>query len=75
MDVPESATLLKCRHLLEEHGLGKLYFDAINRCLECAVRMMRGKRIVTTRSSARPVLQRRQKNRDPEMHQTKKDDR
>lgn len=46
MDEPESATLLKCRHLLEEHGLGKLYFDAINRCLECAVRMMRGKRIV-----------------------------
>ena len=36
MDVPDATTLLKFRHLLEEHGLGKRFFDAINRCLERA---------------------------------------
>ena len=29
-DVPDAATLLHFRHLLEEHGIGKLFFDAIN---------------------------------------------
>jgi IS5 family transposase len=31
---------------LEEKGIGKLFFDAINRCLERAGRMMRGGSIV-----------------------------
>ena len=42
MDVPDATTLLQFRHLLEEHGLGKRFFDAINRCLDRAGRMMRG---------------------------------
>ena len=29
-DVPDATTLLHFRHLLEEHGIGKLFFDAIN---------------------------------------------
>ena len=41
-DVPETTTLLHFRHLLEEHGIGKLMFDAINRCLERTGRVMRG---------------------------------
>ena len=45
-DVPDATTLLHFRHLLEEHGIGKLFFDAISRCLEQAGRMMRGGSIV-----------------------------
>ena len=29
--VPDETTLCKFRHLLEENGLNKLFFDAINR--------------------------------------------
>ena len=72
-DVPDATTLLKFRHLLEKHGLGKLFFDAINRCLEKAGRMMRGGSIVdATLISAPSSTKNAEKARDPEMHQTKK---
>ena len=72
-DVPDATTLLHFRHLLEEHGIGKLFFDAINRCLERAGRMMRGGTIVdATLISAPSSTKNREKKRDPEMHQTKK---
>ncbi len=45
-DVPDATTLPHFRHLLEEKGVGKLFFDTINRCLERAGRMMRGVSIV-----------------------------
>ena len=31
--VPDETTLCKFRHLLEEHGLNKLFFEAINRVM------------------------------------------
>ena len=72
-DVPDATTLLKFRHLLERHGLGKLFFDAINRCLERAGRMMRGGSIVdATLISAPSSTKNANKARDPEMHQTRK---
>ena len=72
-DVPDATTLLKFRHLLERHGLGKMFFDAINRCLEKAGRMMRGGSIVdATLISAPSSTKNANKARDPEMHQTKK---
>jgi len=72
-DVPDATTLLKFRHLLERHGLGKLFFDAINRCLEKAGRMMRGGSIVdATLISAPSSTKNADRARDPEMHQTKK---
>lgn len=72
-DVPDATTLLKFRHLLEEYGLGKLFFDAINRCLEKAGRMMRGGSIVdATLISAPSSTKNADKARDPEMHQTRK---
>ena len=71
--VEDATTLLKFRHLLEEHGLGKRFFDAINRCLERAGRMMRGGSIVdATLISAPSSTKNAKKERDPEMHQTKK---
>ena len=45
-NVPDATTLLHFRRLLEEKGIGKLFFDAINRCLERVGRMMRGGTIV-----------------------------
>ena len=36
--VPDETTLCKFRHLLEEHGLNKLFFDAINRVMVQAER-------------------------------------
>ena len=72
-NVPDATTLLKFRHLLEEKGIGKLFFDAINRCLERAGRMMRGGSIVdATLISAPSSTKNAEKKRDPEMHQTKK---
>ena len=53
-DVPDATTLLHFRHLLEEHGIGKLFFDAINHCLERAGRMMRGGSIVHATAAYTP---------------------
>ena len=71
--VPDATTLLHFRHLLEEKGIGKLFFDAINRCLEQAGRMMRGGTIVdATLISAPSSTKNAEKKRDPEMHSVKK---
>ena len=72
-DVPDATTLLHFRHLLEEKGIGKLFFDAVNRCLEGAGRMMRGGSIVdATLISAPSSTKNAEKKRDPEMHSVKK---
>ena len=75
-DVPDATTLLHFRHLLEEQGIGKLFFDAINRCLEQAGRMMHGGTIVAaTLISAPSSTKNTEKKRDPEMHSAKKGNR
>lgn len=72
MDVPDVTTLLKFCHLLEEHGLGKLFFEAINRCLERAGRMMCGGTIVNASLISAPSSTKNtKKESDPEMHQIK----
>lgn len=40
--VPDETTLCKFRHLLEENGLNKLFFDAINRVMVQTGHMMKG---------------------------------
>ena len=37
-DVPDATTLLHFRHLLEDKGIGRLFFDAVSRGLEGAGR-------------------------------------
>ena len=67
-DVPDTATLLKFRHLLEEHDLEKLFFDATNRCLKSAGRMMRSGTIMdATLISAPSSIKSAKKSRNPEM--------
>ena len=71
--VPDATTLLHFRRLIEESGLGKAFFDAINRCLtECGHMMKGGTIIDATIISAPSSTKNAAGSRDPEMHQTKK---
>jgi IS5 family transposase len=71
--VPDATTLLKFRHLLEKHNIGKVFFQAIVDTLEKHGYMMRGGTIMdATLISAPSSTKNEKKERDPEMHQTKK---
>lgn len=71
--VPDETTLCKFRHLLEEHGLNKLFFDAITRVMVQTGHMMKGGSIVdATIIDAPSSTKNANKARDPEMHQTRK---
>ena len=71
--VPDATTLLKFRHLLEEHNICKALFKDIVERLEAAGLMMRGGTIVDATIIAAPSsTKNREGKRDPEMHQTKK---
>ena len=71
--VPDETTLCNFRHLLEEHGLNKLFFDAINRVMVETGHIMKGGTIVdATIIDAPSSTKNAEKKRDPEMHSTKK---
>ena len=71
--VPDATTLLKFRHLLEEHGIGKIIFDDIKKALDNAGLIMHGGTIVDATLIAAPSSTKNETGeRDPEMHQTKK---
>ena len=71
--VPDATTLLKFRHLLEKHGIGKVFFHAFNSTLEKCGYVMRGGTIVdATLIQAPSSTKNEKKQRDPEMCQTKK---
>ena len=71
--VPDATTLLKFRHLLEEHKLGEAIFNDIKERLDQAGLMMHGGTIVdATIIHSTPSTKNKEGKRDPEMHQTKK---
>ena len=71
--VPDATTLLKFRHLLEEHDLCKALFEDINARLEKAGLMMHGGTIVdATIIQSTSSTKNKTGEWDPEMHQTKK---
>ena len=71
--VPDATTLLKFRHLLEEHHLCEEIFKDIKERLEQAGLMMRGGTIVdATIIHSTSSTKNKEGQRDPEMHQTKK---
>jgi IS5 family transposase len=73
--VPDATTLLKFRHLLEKHNIGKVFFDAIARALAEYGSMMRGGTIVDATIISAPSSTKNEKQeRDPAMCQTKKGD-
>ncbi len=71
--VPDATTLLNFRHLLEAHDLCKGLFAAINADLATRGLLLRAGTLVdATLIAAPPSTKNAQKERDPEMHQTKK---
>ena len=72
-NAPDATTLLKFRHLLEEHQLTRKIFEVINQHLAAKGLLMREGTIVdATLIAAPPSTKNKDKARDPEMHQTKK---
>lgn len=71
--VPDATTLLNFRHLLEKHGLTKAIFEQVGAMLEEKKLLMREGTIVDATIIAAPSSTKNQsKERDPQMHQTKK---
>ena len=71
--VPDETTLCKFRHLLEAHQLGEQLFALIRTYLaEQGLQISRGTIVDATIISAPSSTKNRTKERDPEMHQTKK---
>jgi IS5 family transposase len=71
--VPDATTLLKFRHLLEEHPLGAALFARVGKLLMAnGMRLSGGTIVDATLIAAAPSTKNEEKARDPEMHQTKK---
>jgi IS5 family transposase len=71
--VPDATTLLNFRHLLEEHDLTKSLFAAINAQLQSQGLLVREGTIVDATIIAAPSsTKNKARERDPEMHQTRK---
>ena len=71
--VPDETTICKFRHLLEAHQLGEQLFARIGAYLAAqGLTVNRGTIVDATIISAPSSTKNRQKERDPEMHQTKK---
>ena len=72
-DVPDATTLLNFRHLLETHDLCKGLFSAVNTDLTaCGLLLREGTLVDATLIAAPPSTKNLKRERDPEMHQTKK---
>ncbi len=70
---PDETTVCKFRHLLEEQGLGKKVFEQVNEYLkEHGMAVNRGTIVDATIIHAPSSAKNRRKERDPEMHQTRK---
>jgi len=71
--VPDATTLLKFRHLLEAHDLTRVIFAQVNGLLSERNLLMREGTIVDATIIAAPSSTKNaRKERDPEMHQTRK---
>jgi transposase, IS5 family len=71
--VPDATTLLKFRHLLEAHDLTRAIFSEVSAMLEERKLLMKEGTIVDATIIAAPSSTKNaRKERDPEMHQTKK---
>ena len=71
--IPDESTILHFRHLLERHDLGTALFETINAHLaRRGLRLREGTIVDATIIEAPASTKNRQRERDPEMHQTKK---
>ena len=70
---PDATTILKFRHLLDEHKLTKAIFEKINEYLTAKGLLLREGTIIDATLIAAPSsTKNKDKARDPEMHQSKK---
>ena len=70
---PDETTILNFRHLLEEHDLGGQMLDAVNLYLASrGIRITTGTIVDATIIHAPSSTKNEKKERDPEMHQTRK---
>jgi transposase, IS5 family len=71
--VPDETTILKFRHLLEQHKLGEQIFETINKYLRNrGIKVNQGTIVDATIIEAPTSTKNREQARDPEMKQTKK---
>jgi IS5 family transposase len=71
--VPDETTVCKFRHLLEKHELGKAIFAEVNAHLKGqGMKVSTGTIVDATIINAPSSTKNQDKQRDPEMHQTKK---
>lgn len=71
--VPDATTLLKFRHMLEEHKLNEQLFAEVGRVLQGSGMVLKTGTIVDATIIAAPSSTKNaEKKRDPEMHQTRK---
>ena len=71
--VPDETTILNFRHLLEEHDLCGKILDVVNLYLDRqGIRISTGTIVDATIISAPSSTKNSMKERDPEMHQTRK---
>ena len=71
--VPDETTILRFRHLLEQHGLTAAIFDAIRTLLVEKQLLLKAGTIVDATIIAAPTSTKNAtQTRDPEMHQTRK---
>ncbi len=72
--VPDATTLLKFRHLLNEHELGEKLFAKVGEVLQArGMKVGTGTIVDATIIGAPSSTKNADKTRDPEMHQTRKD--
>ncbi|AUV18010.1 IS5/IS1182 family transposase [Aeromonas sp. ASNIH7] len=72
--LPDRTTIMNFRHLLEQHQLARQLFKTINRWLaEAGVMMTQGTLVDATIIEAPSSTKNKEQQRDPQMHQTKKD--
>jgi IS5 family transposase len=71
--IPDETTILAFRHLLEKHDLGDQIFEAVKAHLKAnGMAMKQGTIIDATLIAAPSSTKNKARERDPEMHQTKK---
>jgi IS5 family transposase len=71
--IPDETTILAFRHLLEKHDLGQQIFEVVKAHLKAnGMAMKQGTIIDATLIAAPSSTKNKSKDRDPEMHQTKK---
>ena len=70
---PDETTVLRFRHLLEQHQLGEVMLEAVNVHLEAkGIKIQTGTIVDATIIHAPSSTKNANKERDPEMHQTRK---